>query len=228
VIYALRHPALLLGLVLGFLIGVVLRVSLQRTLAGARAGRRLRTVGPRPGGLTPRGGWGTYLDPYGTVAAVISGAGWAARPPARRGARGDVLALVGALLAHAALAAIGFVGFAAAGGHLAALDGIDVSDLLHGSLTPTQSGQAIALGFAAVNLACALLALFPVPPLELGVVLWSRLPRSASARRMAYHLLEEQWGVALILLLLLLPLGGEPPLLLVLINAAAAPILSAL
>jgi hypothetical protein len=69
-----------------------------------------------------------------------------------------------------------------------------------------------------INLACGLLALLPIPPLELGVLLWSRLPRSPGARRLAYHLLEEQWGVAVVLLFLLLPLAGQQPLLLELIN----------
>jgi hypothetical protein len=46
------------------------------------------------------------------------------------------------------------------------------------------------------------------------------LPRSPGARRFAYRLLEEAWGVAVVLLFLLLPLAGQQPLLLELINDA--------
>ena len=50
-------------------------------------------------------------------------------------------------------------------------------------------------------------------------MIWAWAP--AGARRMAYHLLEEAWGVAVTLLFLLLPLAGQQPLLLVLINDAS-------
>jgi len=220
VLYALRHPAILLGLVLGFAIGVVVRAALQRR---AVAGRRLKIAGVGRGPRTP---WTAYLDPYGAVAAVVSGAGWGARV-APRGQRGVRLwaPLAVALGVHGVLAVAGFAAYRAASGPRVLGQGVDVSDVLHGTFALGSTAAQVAVGFAVVNLACGLLACAPIPPLELGVVLWSRLPRTPSARRFAYHLLDEAWGVAIVLVGLLLPLAGQPPFLLALIDTVADPIL---
>lgn len=223
-IFALRRPPILLGLVLGFVVGVALRVTVQRLVA--RSGTRLRPVGARSGGPRPHGGWAAYLDPYGTVAAILSGPGWGPRPEVRR-RNGDIVMVVVAVGVHAALAAAGLAAFVAAGGPSEALSVIDVSQVLHGDLAYDEFAPSVALGFGMVNLACGLLALLPIPPLELGVVLWSRLPRSPGTRRVAYRVLEEQWGVAVVLLLLLLPLAGQQPVVLALIDTVGGAILDA-
>ena len=226
-IYALREPTILLGLLLGFLVGVPLRAALQRLLTrpgGLRRRGRLSAVG----GRRTRLGWPGYLDPYGAVAALLSGAGWGPRIEARRTGATDALMLVAALVVHAVLTAVGLAAYAGAGGSLVGLHGLDVSSVLHGSVDSGHVARNVALGFAMVNLACGVLALVPIPPLELGVIVWSRLPRSAGARRVAFHVLEEQWGVAVILLLLLLPLAGQPPALLAVINAIGGALLGAL
>jgi hypothetical protein len=133
--------------------------------------------------------------------------------------------LVVALVVHAAFAVAGFAAYRALSGPPVLGVFVDASDVLHGSLALGSTGVQIAAGFAVENLACGLLALVPIPPLELGVVLWSRLPRTAGARRFAYHLLEEAWGVLVVLVGLLLPLGGQPPALLALIDIVARPLL---
>ncbi|MBV9293265.1 MAG: hypothetical protein JO222_12505 [Frankiales bacterium] len=228
-IFALNHPVELAGLLIGFVVGMLARGGVQQAVV-SRSRRRSSVRSLSTGGRGPRvsGQWSTYLDPYGTVGAIIAGVGWSPRREPRRGTFDDVALLVAALVVHAVLAAAGLAALSAAGVPLSDLHGLAVSSVLHGDLAPSKAGQALALGFAMVNIACGLLALFPLPPLELGVVLWSRLPRTPGARRFAYHLLEEQWGVAVVLVLLLLPLGGQQPLLLVLINDAAGPILRAL
>lgn len=221
-IFAIRQPPILLGLVVGFVVGVAVRAQVQRRLATPRA--RLRLSGaPR---LRPH--WSSYLDPYGVVAAVLSGVGWGPRPVVRRrGAASDVVVAAAAVLVHAALAAAGLAVFLAVGGTTFELQHLSVASVLHGSDRFGAAGQEIALGFGVENLACGLLALVPVPPLEAGLAAWSRLPRSAGARRFAYHLLEEQWGVAALLVLLLLPLAGELPALLAVINSVGNAILGA-
>ena len=219
-LYALRHPAVLLGLVVGFGIGVVLRAALQQRVT---SGRRLKVAGAGRGARRP---WTAYLDPYGAVAAVVSGIGWGARvtPRATRGPR--VWApLAIAVAVHAVLAAAGFAAYRALSGPSVLGHGVAASDILHGSVALGSTGAQIAVGFAMVNLGCGLLACAPIPPLELGWVLWSRLPRTPSARRFAYHLLEEAWGVLVVLVGLLLPLAGQPPFLLALIDTIADPIL---
>jgi hypothetical protein len=234
VIFALRHPAVLLGLLLGFLVGVGVRAAVQRSLTTGFAGRRrLRSVhtGRRSGFPRPAAGWASYLDPFGAVAAALSGVGWGTRVPSRRTGRGsDIALLLAALGVHAAFAAVGLAGYVAAGGAVADFGVFDLSSVLHGSfdfalVVPSHAiAAAVSAGFAAMNIGCGLLALVPIPPLELGVVLWSRLPRSAGARRLAYRVLEEQWGIAVVLLFLLLPLAGQQPLLLALINDASTAI----
>ena len=227
-IFALRHPAVLLGLLIGFMVGVSLRAAVQRGLATGFSFRRRGRLRPvRVGGQSgfprPTAGWASYLDPYGTVAAVLAGVGWGPRPSARlRGRGSDIAMLLAALVVHGVLAVAGFAAFNAAGGdfHVFASPFTDATIVLHGSDAPRTTNQSVTVGFAMINLACGLLALLPIPPLELGVILWSRLPRSPGARRFAYHLLEEQWGVAVVLLFLLLPLAGQQPLLLELINDA--------
>jgi hypothetical protein len=224
VLFALRHPAILLGLLIGFLVGVIVRAALQQQLSsGARLSfgrRRLRSVGRQ----RPATRWATYLDPYGAVAAVIAGVGWGARPPARAG-RGAFGLLGVALAVHAALAVAGFAAYQALSGPPVLGHGVQVSDVLHGSLRLGSAGAQVAAGFGMENLACGLLALVPIPPLELGVLLWSRLPRTPGARRIAYHLLEEAWGVAVILVGLLLPLAGQSPALLALLDIVGDPLL---
>ena len=226
-IYALREPAILLGLLAGFLAGVPLRAALQRRLTrpgGLRGRGHLSAVG---GHGRARLGWPGYLDPYGAVAALLSGVGWGPRVEAKRTRATDTLMLLAALVVHGALTALGLAAYVAAGGTLSGLHGLDVSTVLHGSVDTGYVGRNIALGFAMVNLGCGVLALVPIPPLELGVIVWSRIPRSPGARRVAFHVLEEQWGVAVILLLLLLPLAGQPPALLAVINAIGGAILDA-
>lgn len=234
-IFALRQPSVLLGLIVGFVVGIAAVTSAQRALAGAKWRPRRR------GALRPLGGSGrgsrrpasTLLDPYGVACAVVSGVGWGPRPPAPTGLRKPgPTPLIVALVVHGALAAGGLAAYLAVGGHRQLLTvPTDVLYLVvHGS--PLVSGESAAaqmlLGFAMVNLGCGLLRLIPIPPLEMGVLLWSRLPRSAGSRRLAYHLLEEPWGVAVLIVLLLVPLAGQQPLLLKVLSELADPIVHAL
>jgi hypothetical protein len=220
-LFALRQPATLLGLLLGFAAGCYLRATAQQALNG-----RLRSVGRRG----PRA-WSApryWLDPFGVVAALLAGVGWSPRPELgrRRTARNVWLVVVIAVVVHGLLAVGGLAAYIAFGGHRVLLDFVDPISVLHGSQgVASSAGQRIALGFGIENLACGLLALLPLPPLELGVAVWSVLPRSPGARRMAYRLLEEQWSIAIVLVLLLLPLAGEQPLLLQLIDNIGGDIL---
>jgi hypothetical protein len=235
VIFALRQPAVLLGLVIGFILGTVAVAWAQRAIAGSQW-RLRRRRGLRPLGGSARRGRrpaSTLLDPYGVACAVVSGIGWGPRPPAPTGLRKPGPGpLIVALVIHGILAAAGLAAYLAAGGHRQLL--IVPSDVLflvvHGS--PIVSGESVAaqilLGFAMVNVGCGLLRLVPIPPLEMGVLLWSRLPRSPGSRRLAYHLLEEPWGIAVLIVLLLVPLAGEQPLLLKVLSELADPIVHAL
>jgi hypothetical protein len=216
-LFALRQPATFLGLVLGFAVGSALRAALQQAVVGGlRSVRRIRH---------PR----FWLDPYGCVSAAIGGVGWAPRPTINRFKPRQVwTVIVVALLAHAALAAAGFAWFAAAGGSLDVLQSVPTLDVLHGLVQGLDVAQRVALGFAIANLSAGLLVLLPIPPLELGVALWSTLPKTASSRRLAYRLLEEHWGVLVVLVLFAVPLSGEFALLIRLLGDLSDDILGAL
>lgn len=216
-LFALRQPATLLGLVLGFAVGCFLRVAAQRLAVGGR--RSLTSV------TAPR----SWLDPFGVVAALLAGIGWSPRPELARGRPRQVWSMVViAVAVHAVLAAVGLAAYLAAGGLRLTLPFTSTVAVLHGSqVFATTFAQRVALAFGIENLGCGLLALVPIPPLELGVALWSTLPRSAGSRRLAFHVLEEQWGIGLLLVLLLIPLAGEQPALLQLVGAAGDHILNA-
>jgi hypothetical protein len=217
-LFALRQPATLLGLVLGFAVGCILRTSLQQAFVGGlRSARRI----PRQ----PQ----SWLDPFGVVGALIGGVGWSPRPTLSRFKRGQVWTMVGiAVAVHAALAAAGLAGYVAAGGTRLLFSFSNTISVLHGTQPfATSFAQKAALGFGIENLGCGLMALVPIPPLELGVALWSTLPKSPSARRAAYRVLDEQWGVAILLVLLIVPLAGEQPALLQLVGSISDRIVDA-
>src|SRR4051794_18904704 len=103
-LFALRQPATLLGLVLGFAVGCLLRAALQQAVVGGLRSAR-RAGQPR-----------VWLDPYGVVGALIGGMGWPPRPVVSRfRARQVWLMVIIALAVHAALAAAGFAAMRAAG-----------------------------------------------------------------------------------------------------------------
>lgn len=223
-LFALRQPATLLGLVLGF----------AASMAALSAATRLLDRNPR----FPVPWWHprAWLDPYSAVAALLAGVGWAPRPEVRRGFgksqhRQLWTVAVVSVVVPAALGAAGIAVYAGSAGRgpLAAMDSMSV---LHGdgfvNFLTVSAGQKIALGFGVECLSVAILSVFPVPPLPTGVVLWTVLPRTVGARRLACHLLEEHWGIAVLLVLFLIPLGGGGPLLLVLVTSAVDAVLHAL
>jgi hypothetical protein len=220
VLFALNQPATLLGLLVAFLVGSYAQTCVQRLIVGGR--RSLPSVKQVA----------LWLDPFSAVAAGLGGMGWAPRQELdrRRPNLPLVLTLV-SVAVEAVLAVIGGVGYRLAGG---ATQGLGLTfastvDVIHGNqLIASAFLQRFALGFAVESLACGLLALVPIPPLPLGVWLWSALPHGDGARRIAYRLLEEQWGILVILVLLLIPLAGQQPALLALVAAIADPILNAL
>lgn len=224
-IFALRQPAVLLGLVLGYAAGCLLRVAASRLILTRGPG--LSVVGrrsPLRGTAHPR----AWLDPFGAVAVLLAGVGWSVRQEAIRARTARLWAVAAAAVAvHAALTAAGLAVFVALDGSRDLLHLTSLVSILHGSQPFVSTGQRIALGFAAVNLGSGLLSLVPIPPLETGVAAWTSLPRTVGARRLAYRLLDEQWGVAAVLLLVLLPLAGQQPALLALVGAVGDRILQA-
>jgi hypothetical protein len=220
VLFALNQPATLLGLLVAYLLGCYGQTCAQRLIVSGR--RSLPSV--RQVSL--------WLDPFSAVAALLGGMGWAPRQELdRRRPNLPLLLTLASVAVEAVLAVVGLVAYQLADG---ATQGLGLTfastvDVIHGNqLIAVTFLQKFALGFAVESLACGLLALVPIPPLPLGVWLWSTLPRGDGARRIAYRLLEEQWGILVLLILLLIPLAGQQPALLALVSAVANPILNAL
>lgn len=228
-LFALRQPATLLGLLLGFAAAAFALAVTQGLVAGTT--RSLRQAAQTR----------NWIDPYGAVAALLAGVGWAARPEIQRRFGRDprrtawLLAVI-AVVVPAVLAAAGFAGYLAAGGNRSLLSILGSFGVTSGSVTVLHGSQPIAhsfaervtLGFAMECLAMSLLSIVPIPPLATGVAVWSQFPRTPGSRRIAYHLLEEQWGIAVILVFTLIPLVGEEPALLALIGTICDDILRAL
>lgn len=220
-LFALRQPATLLGLVLGFVASMIAVAGVQGYLAGNKRGlRELFAVR-------------TWLDPYAGVAALLGGAGWAPRPEIRRGFGRDprrtvwALAVI-AIVVPAALAAGGLAGYLAVGGTHAGLLLLGSPSVLYGTQFITHSvTQRILLGFGVECLLTAVLSVVPIPPLATGVAVWTQFPRTAGARRSAYHLLEEQYGIGIVLVLML-PLINSQALLVAILGPVLDDILHAI
>jgi hypothetical protein len=215
VLFALRQPATLLGLVLGFAASMIALSAATRLLD-----RNTRHPAPF---WHPQ----TWLDPYSAVAALLGGVGWPPKAEARRGfgrsRNGQLwtLAVVSAIV-PAVLGAAAIAGYIALVGR-GALPLMDSMSVLHGDafvklIAPT-TAEKILLGFGVESLAIALLTIVPIPPLPTGVAAWTVFPRTDGARRLAYRLLEEYWGIVVLLVLFIIPLAGEGPLLLVLLTS---------
>ncbi|HVW80181.1 MAG TPA: hypothetical protein VHB69_04490 [Mycobacteriales bacterium] len=214
-LFALRQPETLLGLLLGYAVSLIALSGVTRLLD-----RNLRHPAPF---WDPK----SWLDPYAAVAALLGGVGWAPKAEARRGfgrSRNRQLCLLAALscVVPAALGAGAIAGYRALAGR-GALPLMDSMSVLHGGdftklIAPTFA-EKLLLGFGVESAAIGLLSLVPIPPLPTGVAVWTILPRTAGARQMAYRLLEEYWGVIILLVLFIVPLAGEQPLLLALVTS---------
>jgi Zn-dependent protease len=219
VLYALGDPFSLLVLVVAFLVATTL-AGLVSSLAASRAGDRTPAA---EGRLRPDPR--RHVDPFGAVAALLSGVGWA-KPVAvpYRASRGATLriTLLGPLVCLLVAAAC-LVGFGVLGGGVL---GATV-DLVRDGI-PAGSGLSYAeralLLFGLVHLFVGLVSLVPLPPLDGGRLLFARAPQSEGWQKAELYLVEKNLGLLAVLLLLLLPLGGPRPLLQELLNVVGQPI----
>lgn len=209
-LYALRQPGVLLGLVLGFAASMI-------ALSGATRLLNRKSRFPRPF-WDPQ----SWLDPYGVVAALLGGTGWAPRPEVRRTfGRGQhrqlwLVALI-SVLVPAVLGAAGIAGYAALIGR-GPLGFMQSMSILHGDdfaklVTPTIA-EKVLLGFGIECLTIAVVGAIPIPPLPTGVAAWTAFPRTPGARQFAYRLLDEYWGLVICLVLFIVPFSSSGPLLL--------------
>lgn len=214
-LFALGSPAALLVLVGSFVVAATAHGLVQAWVA-VRSGqpRRAPARRTRP---DPR----RHLDPFGTVAAAISGLGWARQPGDDRVIRRLPIVLLSGGAANLLLGVVALLAAARL-----------TSGVLVSSLADLQSGVPNAMSWAGLlsifgltNLAMGALSLVPLPPLPAGRLLFLIAPRSAGWQRAEYHLVEQNIGTAVLLALLLIPLGGPRPVLPVILDAVVAPVL---
>jgi len=212
VLYALGAPLSFLLLVVAFVVSAVLAGWLS-ALAAARVG--LREPGRRA--PDPR----RQLDPFGCVAALLGGFGWARPvevPSTYRGARIALAVLCGPLVVLAlGLGALAAFGAVHGGGTVSALL------LQNGAGVLPLAQEAWLLG-GLMALYVGALSLVPLPPLPGGAALFAVAPRTLGWQKAHYQLAERNLGTAVLLALLLIPLGGSSPLLPTVLDRVLGPL----
>lgn len=213
---ALGDPLSFVLLLVFMLVAVVAHGWVQCLVAdrtGDRRPRQERRITPDPR---------RHVDPFGAVAGLIAGFGWA-RPlePAVRAGRGPLVAvfLSGAAL-NVLLAAAGLVAFRAMSG--TGVFGASAL-LLQSGVQGLPVAQIAALLFGMMNLYVAALSLVPIPPLDGGRLLFALAPRTSGWQKAEYHLVEQNFGLVAVLVLLLVPLGGPQALLPTVLDDVVSP-----
>lgn len=220
-LYALAHPASLLLLLGSFVVGLTLHGWVQCRLADRLGDRRPRQEGRlRP---DPR----HHLDPFGAVAAALSGFGWV-RPVELLDRRRRGAVLLVALSGPATNLLLGLVLLLAwrVTYGPGAIGGV-AYELQHGvPIAARDLGEAALLLVGASQLYLGALSLVPLPPLDGGRLLFALGPQTLGWQKARYHLVEQNIGVAVLLALLLIPLGGSLPLLPQLLDTVLGPLIT--
>jgi len=221
VLQALGDPVSLLLLLVGFVVAATLQGTVSALLA-----HRVGDARPRSEGRTrpdPR----RHVDPFGAVAGLIAGTGWAkpVEPPDRRRKGALVAVLATGPLLNIALGLGLLVAFRLASGTDGALPGRGyVAILQFGVGGPLLLRALLLLGLSLLFF--GVLALVPLPPLPGGYLLFGLGPRSQGWQKAEYQLVERNIGIAVLLALLLIPLGGPQALLPNLLDILVGPLVA--
>lgn len=219
-LFALGQPFSLLVLLASFVVGMTVHGWVQSVVADRLGDRRPR----QEFRLSPDAR--RHLDPFGCVAAALSGLGWARPVEApRRSGRGALLAvtLSGPLVNIGLGLGLLFLARAQMAGSL-----LSASYALQRGL-----GGSFALAPALVlagasQLYLGVLSLVPLPPLDGGRLLFGLAPRSGGWQRAEHVLVEQNVGTIALLALLIIPLGQPLPVLPSLLDTLLAPVLRAI
>jgi Zn-dependent protease len=223
VLYALSHPLSLLVLLTSFVVGLTAHGAVQAWIARRMGDRRVVLEGRVS--ADPR----RHVDPFGAVAALISGLGWVQpvdAPWGRRRNRVVLLSLAGPAVNVLAGVAL-LLAWRVAYGPADEFSGGAAYALQHGLATDAAPGALLLLAGAS-QLYLGVLSLVPLPPLDGGRLLFALAPRSHGWQRAEHQLVERNIGVAVLLALLVIPLGGPVPILPQLLDVILDPVLSLL
>jgi Zn-dependent protease len=222
VLYALAHPASLAVLVISFVLGLSLRGAFEALLARTCGDRRPAAEGRL--NPDPR----RQVDPFGVVAALISGLGWSRPVELYRVRERRVLLAVnlGGPALNLVLGAALLLAWRLTDGPARCVGSGAAYALQHGVPELTGGGALLLAGASQIYLGA--LALVPLPPLEGGRLLFGLAPRTHGWLRAEYQLVERNIGIAILLALLIIPLGGPVPLLPSVLDSILSPLLNGL
>jgi Zn-dependent protease len=214
VLRSLDDPFSFVVLVASYVIAVTAHGWLQSVVADRAGERRARLEGRLS--PDPR----RHVDPFGAVAGLIAGVGWAKPvelPPRSR--RGKLVTV--ALAGPAVNLVLG-------------LGALVVCRVLVGAVPASATilqygvggdvGPRVALLFGLMNLYVGVLSLVPLPPMDGGRLLFGLGPRSPGWQKAEYYLVEQNVGLVALLVLLLLPLGGPQALLPMVLESIVEPL----
>jgi hypothetical protein len=201
-LFVLDKPALLLGIIAALYIGVV--AGGAATVLTARA--LGDPMGQRSGfiSLNPA----KHVQIYSAVSMVLAGYGWAEQVPLNDRWRARRFHVCAAVLARPVVYALLSLGATAAAGATKAsvyVVGLArIPETLSGSGIPfaTQLLLQMALVFASL----CVISLIPLPPTDLGRVIFTLGGTSIGWQKARYQLEERNLGLAIVLGLLLLPI----------------------
>ena len=202
-LFVLDKPALLLGIIAALYIGVV--VGGAATVLTARA--LGDPMGQRSGFLSLNPA--KHVQIYSAVSMVLAGYGWAEQVPLNDRWRARRFHVCAAVLARPLVyAALSLGALAGAKAINVATYSVGVDRIPEGVAgTASHSFPAeLLLQMAVVFAALCVISLIPLPPTDLGRVIFTLGGTSISWQKARYQLEERNLGLAIVLALLLLPI----------------------
>jgi hypothetical protein len=207
-LFVLNKPALLLGIIAALYIGVV--AGGAATVLTARA--LGDPMGQRSGFLSLNPA--KHVQIYSAVSMVLAGYGWAEQVPLNDRWRARRFHVCAAVLARPVVYAL--LSLAALAGAKALNVGYGVGvdripEAVAGSLSGSGSihhsfAAELLLQMAVVFASLCVIALIPLPPTDLGRVIFTLGGTSVGWQKARYQLEERNLGLAIVLGLLLLPI----------------------
>ncbi len=205
-LFVLDKPALLLGIIAALYLGVVLGSAatvLTARLLGDPMGQRQGKLSLNPV---------RNVQIYSAVSMVLAGYGWAEQVPLNDRWRARRFHVVASVLARPIMYAVLSLGAtAAARGISVQLYGV-VTVRIPEAVALNSSGHtsfagALLLQMGVTFAALCVISLIPLPPTDLGRVIFTLGGNSIGWQKWRYQLEERNIGLAIVLALLLLPIA---------------------
>lgn len=205
-LFVLNKPALLLGIIAALYIGVVVGSAatvLTAKLLGDPMGQREHRLSLNPT---------RHVQIYSAVMMVLGGFGWAEQVPLNDRWRARRFHVTAAVLARPlAYAALALAAIAGAKG-VSAYDYGVLQDRIPEAVAVTATGHEVfaaqlLLMMGEVFASLCVVSLIPVPPTDLGRVIFTLGGNSIGWQKWRYQLEERNIGLVIVLAILLLPIA---------------------